>query len=321
MSPFRKTMWHAALFLGGVGAWSCHRSVAPGSRVNETPFQTLAEVCPQPDAATPAPEGFAEGLRIGVIGDYGYSGAPEEDVANLLERLGVSSVITTGDNNYPAGSIATIDENIGRYYHRFIGDYRGRFGCRPPSNRFFPSLGNHDWVAPGAAPYLAYFSLPGNERYYDFVEGSVHFFALDSDPGEPDGITADSPQGLWLKNKLAASTDKWRIVYMHHPPYSSGPHASQANMQWPFKAWGVDLVLSGHDHDYERITVDGMTYIVCGLGGASIYTFGEAVDGSTSRFGDAFGAGVLDADATRLRFRFYATTGQVVDEVSIPPQR
>jgi hypothetical protein len=65
-------------------------------------------------------------------------------------------------------------------------------------NQFFPTLGNHDWYTPGAQPYLDYFHLPGNERYYDFVWGPVHFFAIDSDENEPDGVNQSSVQAKWL---------------------------------------------------------------------------------------------------------------------------
>ncbi len=85
--------------------------------------------------------------------------------------------MTTGDNNYPDGAAATIDENIGQYYADFIYPYTGSYGTGAASNRFFPSLGNHDWYTTGAMPYLDYFALPGNERYYRFTRGPVEFFA------------------------------------------------------------------------------------------------------------------------------------------------
>ena len=97
------------------------------------------------------------------------------------------------------------------------------------TNNFYPILGNHDWlttIGQLPKPYLDYFSLPGNERYYDFIRGPVHFFAVDSDINEPDGITSNSIQGQWLQSALSASTSPWNVVYLHHSPYSSGLHGS-----------------------------------------------------------------------------------------------
>jgi hypothetical protein len=166
--------------------------------------------------------------RFAVIGDYGSSGQPEADVAALVKSWNPDFIITVGDNNYESGAAATIDLNIGQYYHEFIFPYTGSFGSGDTVNRFFPCLGNHDWVAAGALPYLDYFSLPNNERYYDFIRGNVHFFSIDSDPHEPDGIDSGSVQGLWLKARLSQSTAQWKFVYMHHAPYSSCERHVQA---------------------------------------------------------------------------------------------
>ena len=89
------------------------------------------------------------------------------------------------------------------------------------------------------------------------MRGPVHFFALDSDENEPDGVGSSSVQAAWLKRGLAGSTSNWNIVYFHHAPYSSGMHGSTTWMQWPFAAWGAQAVLTGHDHTYERLLVDG----------------------------------------------------------------
>jgi len=110
--------------------------------------------------------------------------------------------VTTGDNNYPLGSSSTIDSNIGKYYRSFIYPYVGTYGSGSTYNRFFPSLGNHDMDTSIGGPYTDYFSLPGNERYYDFVKGPVHFFILDSDPREPDGVASNSIQAQWLQSRL-----------------------------------------------------------------------------------------------------------------------
>lgn len=129
-------------------------------------------------------------------------------------------------------------------------------------------------------PYLDYFTLPDNERYYDFTWGPVHFFAVDSDSDEPDGVDSDSIQADWLHSSMSASDWNWQIVYMHHSPYSLGKYGPKERMQWPFAEWGADIVLSGHDHTYERILRDGIIYFVNGLGGKSKFDFFEIVEGS-----------------------------------------
>ncbi len=262
--------------------------------------------------ASPAPA--TAPIRFAVIGDYGIAGQPEADVAALVKSWNPDFIITVGDNNYSTGSTATIDENIGQYYHSYIYPYLGSYGAGATTNKFFPILGNHDWETPNAQPYLNYFTLPGNEHYYDFVKGPIHFFALDSDPREPDGTTPTSTQGIWLQNSLANSTAPWQIMLMHHSPYSSAAHGSIAYMQWDFQAWGADAALSGHDHTYERIVLNGFPYFVNGLGGAGTYSFNTPVAGSLFRYNSDHGAMLVEATDTQIDFRFYNRAGTLKDE-------
>ena len=246
------------------------------------PTQTLVITQPaaSPSASpTPAPTATATPLpaiRFAVIGDYGSGGQPEADVARLVDSWQVDFIITVGDNNYPDGAADTIDQNVGQFYQAYIFPYLGGYGSGAEQNRFFPTLGNHDWNTDRAQPYLEYFTLPGNERYYDFTWGAVHFFALDSDSREPDGINRSSAQAAWLQAQLAASTSPWNVVYLHHAPYSSGRHGATDWAQWPYKEWGADVVLAGHDHTYERLLVDDLLYFVNGVGGGAIYQFPAA---------------------------------------------
>lgn len=258
-----------------------------------------------------------QSIRFAVIGDYGSAGTLEADVAKLVKSWKPDFVITTGDNNYPNGSDSTIDQNIGQYYHEFISPYVGRFGKGDTVNRFFPSLGNHDWRTPGVLPYLNYFTLPGNERYYDFVRGPVHFFAIDSDVHEPDSIGASSVQALWLKKQLSASLSPWKIVYFHHPPYSSGDHGNSTKLQWPFKEWGASAIITGHDHTYERLTVDSLLYFVNGSGGNKLYEWGTIVPGSSVRYNQDVGAMDVRATDAMIEFRFVTRNDSLVDRYTI----
>ncbi|HVR01263.1 MAG TPA: metallophosphoesterase, partial [Polyangia bacterium] len=232
----------AAVAVAGVAVLVVASSRGPTRREPAEPARAAAGWHPRaatiPDggcvpAAAPPPVDAGGLTRFAAIGDYGYAGPAEEAVADLVKGFRPDFVVTMGDNNYPLGSAETIDFNVGLFYHDFIAPYVGRFGCGAARNRFFPTLGNHDWYAPEARPYLDYFELPGNERYYDVTWGSVQVFALDSDSNEPDGNTADSVQAAWLRRGLATSTARWKIVIMQHPPYSSGPHGSALEMRWP----------------------------------------------------------------------------------------
>jgi tartrate-resistant acid phosphatase type 5 len=264
-----------------------------------------------------APANPAARVRYVVMGDYGWAGPAEQRVAEMVNALEPDYVLTTGDNNYPSGSAATIDQNIGQYFADFIFPYQGSFRSRSTSNRFFPVLGNHDWDTDGASPYLKYFTLPANERYYDVVLGPLHFFAIDSDEREPDGIDLTSIQARWLETTLRASRSTFNVVAMHHPPFSSGPHGDTRTTQWPYGEWGADLVVAGHDHGYERLEVGGLTYVVSGLGGAVPYSFAEPVHGSLFRYSAKHGVALLEADARALQLSFVDSDGDVVDSATI----
>ncbi|HEV8538588.1 MAG TPA: metallophosphoesterase [Bacteroidota bacterium] len=256
---------------------------------------------------------LAQSVRFAVIGDYGRAGQAEADVATLVKSWNTDFVITVGDNNYEYGAASTIDANIGQYYSSFIYPYKGTYGEGHTSNSFLPSLGNHDWIDPGASAYMDYFELPGNERYYDVVWGPVQLFALDSDGHEPDGATSSSTQARWLQNKLDSSKATWKLVYFHHPPYSSGSHGSSSSMQWPFQSWGATAVLAGHDHHYERIIRNNFPYFVNGLGGKSRYSFGTTVSGSVVRYNADYGAMLVEANEDSITFQFFTRTNALID--------
>jgi len=255
---------------------------------------------------------------VAVIGDYGDAGPAEAAVAKQVASWDPDFIVTLGDNNYPRGAASTIDANIGQYYSRFIHPYRGAFGDGAAHNRFFPSLGNHDWRTHAAAPYLEYFELPGNERYYDVRWGPVHLFAIDSDRREPDSILADGTQAQWLRRSLEASDAPWKLVYMHHPPYSSGEHGGAEVMRWPFAQWGADAVLAGHDHHYERLERDGIVYFVMGVSGSpKQYAIREIDPASKVRVTDVWGAMAIDANAEAITLRFVGVDGVERDSVTL----
>jgi tartrate-resistant acid phosphatase type 5 len=258
-----------------------------------------------------------ESVVIGSIGDFGvaaYGDARtgiELAVANMLKRWDPAIIFTTGDNNYPGGLAATIDANIGQFFHDYIYPYSGSYGEGASSNRFFPCLGNHDWVDNGQ-PHSDYFNLPGNERYYSYRYGPVEIFIINSN-ADPDGATGTSVQGRWLQTALAASTARWKLVSLHHPPYSADVNgAGNPGMRWPFAAWGASAVFAGHDHIYARIHTNNIVYFINGLGGDSIGGFAGA-SAAAVRYNADYGAMRLEATDTNLVFQFITRGNVIVD--------
>ena len=256
-------------------------------------------------------------IRFAVIGDYGSGKPYERDVAHLVKSWDPDFITTTGDNNYPVGAPETIDENIGKFFHEFIGSYKGKYGQGASKNRFFPIPGHRDWDTEQLNPYLDYFTLPGNERYYDFTWGPVHFFMLDTDEREPDGATHLSEQARWLKWKLSSSNMPWKLVYAHHAPYTSHKVDDIKRMRWPFGAWGADAVLSGYYHVYERLSIEGIPYFVNGAGGSTVSSFGEEDPHSQYRYNRDYGAILVEASEEAIKFTFINRKGKLIDSFSI----
>ena len=282
----------AAMFLIGGWSWQSRPALQP---------QSLSP----PD--TPLPPSSPPGLlRFIAIGDFGCGGRSEQDVAREVARLEPEIVITVGDNRY--SPVNTYDAAVGKHYCAFIAGARNGSHCAGDEvavNRFFPSTGNHDYSDGGGIDeYRDYFSLPGagvptsgttgSELYYDHIHRHVHFFVLDSDPDySPTSLDA---QQVWLQSALNASAATWKIVHFHHPPYSSGMQGDHARMQWPYAQWGAHVVISGHDHSYERIVRDGILYLVCGIGGQEAYPLSRArVPGSQAAITDVYGACLFEA--------------------------
>ena len=272
---------------------------------------------------TASPSDCQGDLRFAVIGDFGDAGKAEADVAAMVDSWDVEFIVTTGDNNYPYGKATTIDRNIGQYYSDYLYPYKGEFGSGAQENRFFPTLGNHDWRTESLEPHYDYFTLPGNERYYDIERDPVHIFILDSNEEEPDGITQDSVQAAWFKDVITTSTAPWQLVFLHHPPYgSSSQHGSTETARWPYAKWGADAIFAGHAHLYERLYYDQIPYFVNGIGGRwlsvpSLHRFEEPLEGSQVRYNQDYGAQLVTASNTCINISFYNRSGELIDSYTM----
>jgi tartrate-resistant acid phosphatase type 5 len=253
----------------------------------------------------------ADSITFAIIGDYGDNSEQEGDVAAMVKTWGVDFIITTGDNNYLFGGNGSIKRNIGKYYGDFIYNptASAKLQCHGKAeqekiNRFFPSPGNHDCYTKDGAPYAAYFGKPMD---YDFAWGPVHFFSLNT------GKSGVSTRQDSLRLALAKATEPFKLVYFHHPPFSPGEHGSDTKMQWPFGQWGVDAVLTGHEHFYARIedkTSPKPEYIICGSSG-NTHLYGCHVNPlDSARFmvkcdDQHWGAMKVRATKTMIVFEYY----------------
>ena len=222
-----------------------------------------------------APTGDDSRFTFAVIGDSGHGGKNQLAIAGLLERLEPDLILHTGDVIYPSGEDRHYDP-------RFFMPYREIIKGVP----VFPVLGNHDVEKENGTAYLKNFYLPSNDpqntgRYYSFDWGNAHFVALDSELYYEDAGGNHEEQKAWLERDLSATHRPWTFVFFHRPVYSSSEHGSdekvRKDLEPILRRHGVDLVFSGHDHNYERtVPIHGVIYIVTGGGGRNLYEAGRS---------------------------------------------
>ena len=214
------------------------------------------------------------------------SSTGDEATANLLDNI-AGTVFTLGDNAYESGTST-----------EFTNCYNPSWGRH--KNRTRPSPGNHDYVTAGAAGYYGYFGSNAGDPakgYYSYDLGDWHIIALNSTVAR----NAGSAQEQWLRADLAANTKACTLAYWHHPRFSSGfEHGNDTSVQDLWQAlydYNADLILSGHDHDYERFAPQtptgvadatrGIREFIVGTGGRSHYSLGtlkansQVFDGTT----------------------------------------
>ena len=205
-------------------------------------------------------------------------GIHAEATAKLIESMPEAMVFTAGDLAYFHGTVAEFNNCYGPRWGRF-------------KSRTFPSAGNHEYESPSGVPYFDYFGSRAGDRgagYYSYKHGNWHIVALNSNIGVGPG----SAQWNWLRSDLAANktsdTARCTLAYWHHPLFTSGPSAGSNGLMramWDvLYEFGVDVVVNGHDHMYERFRPQdstgrpdansGITEYVVGTGGVVLYQFG-----------------------------------------------
>ena len=194
------------------------------------------------------------------LGDVGTGNIGQLAVADAMDEYyrqnPFALVLLTGDNIYEDGEIEKVGKTFGRPY-RFL---------RRNKVPFYAVLGNHDIRTNNGVDQVNYSAFNMKGRYYTWEKDIVQFFALDTNHN-----ASWSKQLAWLEKGLASSNAVWKIVFAHHPVYSSGVHGSSdkliERLSPLFERYGVQLYLNGHDHNYERTQpIADTTYLTCGAG-------------------------------------------------------
>jgi 3',5'-cyclic AMP phosphodiesterase CpdA len=242
----------------------------------------------------------------------------DEATAKLVEGIDGATVLTLGDNAYPEGSAEDFEE----CYEPTWGQFK---------NRIKPVPGNHEYYTEGARGYFEYFGEAAGdpeEGYYSYELRSWHVVALNSNCGEAQiRCSPSSTQVRWLEEDLAANADEeggCTLAYMHHPRFSSGEeHGSYETVEPMWEALyeaGAEMVLSGHEHNYERFAPQdpsgkadpqrGIRQFVVGTGGgASDYPILEPLANSEVQNDESYGVLKLTLRPKGYEWRFLSAEG------------
>lgn len=242
----------------------------------------------------------------------------DEITANLLDGI-PGTVFTTGDNVYPDGA----PEEFANCYDPTWGRHK---------ERTYPSPGNHDYHTENAAGYFNYFGSRAGEPdkgYYSYDLGTWHVIVLNSNLS----VKPSSPQDEWLREDLAAHPVTCTLAYWHHPRFSSGSvHGSNESMQPLWDAlyeYGADVVLVGHEHNYERFAPQdpqgvadparGIRQFVIGSGGRSHYEFGTPIANSEVRNSNTAGLLKLTLHSGSYSWEFIPEPGKIFTDSGNAP--
>jgi len=267
-------------------------------------------------AGSPAPA--ADPVLVGAGDIANCSLDADRATADLVADI-PGTVFTAGDNAYDSGSTTEFRECYGPTWGRFLARTR-------------PVPGNHDHVTKDLAGYLGYFgtaAAPNGTSWYSYDLGTWHIVVLDSSCEEVGGCGPGSAQGTWLTADLAASKANCTLAIWHHPRFSSGFHGNDVEVA-PFwqalHAAGADVIVNGHDHDYERFAPQdpagdadaarGLREFVVGTGGAEPRDFAEIRPNSVVRATGSYGVIRFELHPTGYAWMFTSTTGEFGDSGS-----
>jgi hypothetical protein len=250
-------------------------------------------------------------VRFAIIGDTGTGSRQQQELADVMLKYQAvfpfEFVLMMGDNLYGSETPADYRKKFQDVYQKLLDN----------KVKFYATLGNHD--QPNERFY-EYFNMNGKE-YYRFTKGNVAFYSLNSN-------YMDKKQLEWLESELAKDTSEWKIAFCHHPPYSSGgKHGSDKSLREVveplFVKYGVNVVLTGHDHFYERMKPQkGIYYFVSGAGGK--LREGDVREKSAlteKAFDNDMSFMLAEVVKNQLYFQVISRTGETVDSGILANQR
>ena len=283
-----------------------------------------AGVVTSPDAVFTTPA-EVHPVRVAAAGDVacdpvsgsfaGGAGTATEchqlSVSNAILAGGYDAVLALGDLQYNSGTAS-----------QFAGSYDPSWGRLKAITH--PAVGNHEYGSPGASAYFQYFGTAAGDPskgYYSYDLGAWHLIAINSNCSQIGGCGAGSPQEVWLRSDLAAHPVGCTLAYWHHPRFTSGDHGNDTAYSaiWSdLYAAGAEIVLNGHDHDYERFApqtdtsvrndATGIREFVVGTGGKNHYAFKTIQPNSEVRDATSFGFLELTLNAGSYAWRFVSDT-------------
>jgi hypothetical protein len=271
-----------------------------GGNAPQLVIETLGRMAPIP---TSTPTSSSSSVTLVGAGDITNCSRNQDKLTAQLLDIIPGTVFTVGDNAYEEGT-----------YSEFLNCYDPNWGRH--KSRTKPSPGNHEYLTSGAAGYFQYFNnIPA---YYAYDLGTWRIYALNSEIS----ISATSAQITWLQNDLVSNPSQCVLAYWHRPRWSSGEnHGKASSIQ---TLWGIlygagaELVINGHEHNYERFAEmnaagaavsDGLREIVVGTGGAKLYPFGTPLSASQVRDSTSYGVLKLTLRSTSYEWEFVPAEG------------
>jgi predicted phosphodiesterase len=295
-------MFVAALAFGAVTQESFGQGYSPAGSKNSASSGAPVKI------SLPIKDGS---VRFLVIGDTGTGGKEQYQMADLMTEYRkvypFEFVLMMGDNLYKSEKAEDYKKKFEIPYQRLLDQ----------KVKFYATLGNHD---ESNQRLYENFNMNG-EEYYRFKKGNVAFYSLNSN-------YMDKKQLKWLEEQLAKDDSEWKIAFFHHPPYSSGgKHGSETDLREVvepiFLKYGVNVVLAGHEHFYERIKPQkGIYYFISGAGGK--LRRGDVKRGSpltAKAFDKDLSFMLVEIVKDALHFQVISRAGETVDSGVLPNQR